>query len=300
MIEKSVLVKTLEEVAPPYLAAEWDNDGMQIEPSGDNVNRILIALEITPDVVMEAKQGGFDFIIVHHPLYSGGGGGGGSAAAGKRNILQNDPAGRFTWQLLATPPSPVGVYAAHTSFDAAEGGLGDELRRQIGLTPWDDRIHPDIEAEFSHIIPFTRVGRFSEATDLAGAYAKVRAKLGIGSDIRVAGNPARHVLKIMTVCGGGGDAIPLAVRTGCSLLITGDIRQHEWRLAEAEGLALIDAGHYNTERPFAGLMKQRLRDALGYAQADVTINISADIRQPYAYPAQPDISEIIRAMKDNK
>jgi putative NIF3 family GTP cyclohydrolase 1 type 2 len=88
----------------------------------------------------------------------------------------------------------------------------------------------------------------------------------------------------MTVCGGGGDAIPLAVRTGCSLLITGDIRHHEWRLAEAEGLALIDAGHYYTERPFAALMAQRLAEALGPANASIAIDVSAEIRQPYASP----------------
>jgi len=280
MIDKSDLIQAIEQVAPAYLAAEWDNSGMQIEPVSEEIERVLIALELTPDVVNEAKLGGYDLIIVHHPMFFG------EPGASGRNILQSDPAGRYIWRLLAEPPGPVGVYAAHTSFDAAEGGLCDELRRLVGLTPWDDRLHPDITAEFAHIAPFARIGRFSNATDLAGAFSRVMAALGTGADIRVSGDSSRHVLKVMTVCGGGGDAIPLAVRTGCSLLITGDIRQHEWRIAEAEGLALIDAGHYYTERPFASLMARRLEETLGQAYANVAIDISAEIRQPYASPAQ--------------
>ena len=278
MIDKTDLISAIEQIAPPYLSAEWDNDGMQIEPAAEEIGRLLIALDLTPDVINEAKHGGYDFIIVHHPLFFG--------TAPNRNILQNDAAGRFVWQLLAGSPSPTGVYAAHTAFDAADDGLGDELRRLIGLTPWDDRLHPDIAAEFSHIAPYTRVGRFASATNLTDAVARVRTALGTGADIRVSGDPARNVLKVMTVCGGGGDAIPLAVKTGCSLLVTGDVRHHEWRLAEAEGLALIDAGHYYTERVFANLMASRLEEALGQSYANVVIDISTEIRQPYASPAQ--------------
>ena len=283
MIDKLELFRAIETVAPPYLAAEWDNSGIQIEPVAEEIGRVLVALELTPDVVTEAKQGGYELIIVHHPVFFGGGE---SVGASGRNILQKDATSRYVWRLLSEPPAPISVYAAHTTFDAAEGGLGDELRRLLGLTPWDDRLNPDIAAEFAHIAPYTRTGRFMRSTDLAGAVVHARAALGTGADIRVYGEPARSVLKVMTVCGGGGDAIPLAVRTGCSLLITGDIRHHEWRLAEAEGLSLIDAGHYYTERTFARLMALRLEEALGLAYADIEIDISSEIRQPYASPAQ--------------
>ena len=281
MIDKAELVRLIEQVAPPYLNAEWDNSGMQIEPGANEIGRILIALDLTPDVVSEAKLGGYDLVIVHHPLFFGDGKG----PAG-RNILLNDAVGRYVWRLLAEPPMPVGVYAAHTTFDAADGGLCDELRKQIGLMPWDDRLHPDIAAEFAHIAPYARAGRFPDAINLADAVGRVRAALGTGADIRVSGNPADSLLKIMVVCGGGGDAIPLAVKTGCSLLITGDIRHHEWRLAEAEGLSLIDAGHYYTERSFPRLMLGQLAEALGQAYAGIAIDVSVNIHQPYASPAQ--------------
>jgi len=279
MIDKSELIKLLEEIAPPYLSAFWDNDGMQIEPAVRDIGRILIALDLTSDVVHEAKLGGYDFVIVHHPMFFGEG-------ANCKKILQSDATGRLVFRLLVEPPGPIGVYAAHTSFDAAEDGLCEELRRRIGLIPWDDRLPPDIAEEFSQIVPYARIGRFPEPTNLAGAFGRVKTSLGTGVNIRVSGEHGRTVLKVMTVCGGGGDAIPLAVKTGCSLLITGDIRHHEWRQAEAEGLALIDAGHYFTERAFAPLFARRLEEALGRAYADIVVDVSTEIRQPYASPVQ--------------
>ena len=291
MIEKTMLIKAIEELAPPRLAAEWDNSGMQIEPAANEIGRILVALELTPDVVGEAKSGRYDLIIVHHPMFFGSG-----AGAAVRNILQSDPAGRYTWRLLAEPPAPVGVYAAHTTFDAAEGGLCDEMGRLIGLAPWDEGPGPDpgLIAEFLHIAPFTRIGRFAGPIDLAGVFERVRAALAVSgtcSDIRMSGNPSANISKVMTICGGGGEAIAFAARAGCSLLITGDIRQHEWRLAESEGLALIDAGHYNTERPFAALFAERLAGVLGELSAEAVIDVSAKIRPPYAtqppYTTQP-------------
>ena len=282
MIEKSELINIIEGIAPPCLEAEWDNSGMQIEPAANVIGRILIALEVTPDVISEAKSGEYDLIIVHHPLFFGRGD---ALGAKGKNILQSDPVGRYVWRLLAEPPSPVGVFAAHTTFDAAEGGLCDEMGRLIGLAPWEDEDpSPDLIDEFSYIAPFARIWCFPEPVDLAGAFARVRSALGTGADIRVSGKPSRNVMKIMTVCGGGGEAIPFAVRTGCSLLITGDIRQHEWRLAEAEGLALIDAGHYYTERPFAALFAKRLAEKMG--PKGVVVDVSTEILQPYASPQQ--------------
>jgi dinuclear metal center YbgI/SA1388 family protein len=279
MIDKADLIKTIQDIAPLYLSADWDNDGMQIEPAGRDIERILIALDLTPDVANEAKLGGYDFVIVHHPIFFGEG-------ASNKKILQTDATGRLVFRLLADPPVPVGVYAAHTSFDAAEGGLCDELRNIIGLMPWADRLPADIAEEFSHIVPYARIGRFPEPTNLAGAFARVKKSLGADTNMRVSGEHSKGTLKVMVVCGGGGDAIPLAVKTGCSLLVTGDIRHHEWRQAEAQGLALIDAGHYFTERMFAPLFARRLGEALGYALANIVVDISTDIRQPYASPAR--------------
>ena len=92
-----------------------------------------------------------------------------------------------------------------------------------------------------------RIGRLEAAVSLKAFAAQVREALDCRS-LRLVGGEERTVSKI-AVCGGSGASlIPEAQRRGADVLVTGDIKYHEARLAEDLGLALIDAGHFATER----------------------------------------------------
>ena len=54
--------------APRETAMQWDNVGHLIGIPSQLVQRILIALDITEDVVREAMEGNFDLIVSHHPV----------------------------------------------------------------------------------------------------------------------------------------------------------------------------------------------------------------------------------------
>ncbi|NJC87238.1 MAG: Nif3-like dinuclear metal center hexameric protein [Desulfuromonas sp.] len=92
-----------------------------------------------------------------------------------------------------------------------------------------------------------RIGRLPE-TQALGEFAKrVKTALDCRS-VRVVGPPERLIGKV-AVCGGSGAGlIPEAKRQGADLLVTGDVKYHEARLAEELDLALLDAGHFATER----------------------------------------------------
>ncbi len=75
----------------------------------------------------------------------------------------------------------------------------------------------------------------------------------------------------LAICGGsGGSLIEHAVRGGADILVSGDFRYHDFKLAEACGLSLIDAGHAATEYPgvvyLQEFLKKRLREE-GYDTA---------------------------------
>jgi len=55
-------------------------------------------------------------------------------------------------------------------------------------------------------------------------------------------------------------------------LLTGDVKYHDARDAEAHGIALIDAGHFGTEIIMAEAVQKRLQKSLrdaGYADCHV-------------------------------
>lgn len=102
-----------------------------------------------------------------------------------------------------------------------------------------------------------RIGRLAGPVALTVLADRVKAVLE-SSSLRLVGAPEREVAKV-AVCGGSGAGlIHEAKRQGADVLVTGDIKYHEARLAEELDLALLDAGHFATERLAAGKLAARL------------------------------------------
>ncbi|MEW6554714.1 MAG: Nif3-like dinuclear metal center hexameric protein [Actinomycetota bacterium] len=83
--------------------------------------------------------------------------------------------------------------------------------------------------------------------------------------LRVAGELSAAVSRV-AVCGGsGGGLTSEALRSGAQVFVSGDIGYHQAQEVAAAGLAVIDAGHYHTERPavprLAELLARRAREA---------------------------------------
>jgi dinuclear metal center YbgI/SA1388 family protein len=102
-----------------------------------------------------------------------------------------------------------------------------------------------------------RIGRLSEAISLAAFAGLVKLALDAKS-LRMVGDPDRKVEKV-AVCGGSGASLlGEAVSRGADVLVTGDVKYHDARAAESRGIAIIDAGHFATEK----IMVQGLAEAL--------------------------------------
>ena len=71
-------------------------------------------------------------------------------------------------------------------------------------------------------------------------------------------------MKRIAVCTGSGKSmIHDALAAGADAYVTGDIDHHTGIDTVAEGLALIDAGHYGTEYIFMDAMKKRIQEVFG-------------------------------------
>ena len=58
------LYEKLTERVPKSLSMKWDGDGFEICPDRDReVKKVLIALDVTNDVIDRAVDGGFDAIV---------------------------------------------------------------------------------------------------------------------------------------------------------------------------------------------------------------------------------------------
>ena len=53
----------MQRLAPPELAEHWDNPGLLVDCGGD-VRRVLVTLDITPEVVEEAARKGCRYLRI--------------------------------------------------------------------------------------------------------------------------------------------------------------------------------------------------------------------------------------------
>ena len=60
--------RLVEEALPPQAAVQGDAIGLQVESQRQTANRVLVALELTDDVLEEAEKSACDVVLVFHPL----------------------------------------------------------------------------------------------------------------------------------------------------------------------------------------------------------------------------------------
>jgi dinuclear metal center YbgI/SA1388 family protein len=115
------ITDAVERLAPPSLAEDWDNCGLQVGDPAAEASRILVALTPMGEVFEEAEEAGADFLLFHHPLIFGS--------------LKSVDIGTYPGALIARAVQRnLAVYAAHTSYDAAPGGVSVALAEALGLS----------------------------------------------------------------------------------------------------------------------------------------------------------------------
>lgn len=358
IVRISEVIEVLDRFAPPYLAAKWDRVGLLLGDPQTEAKRILLTLDVLPEVVEEARTKGATLIVSHHPVIR----------AEIPDLVPADPAGRV---LLLAARTGISIFVAHTNLDKAAGGVSDVLAEALeladietlfpeaeantyklavfvpedaaaavieamseagagtignytyctfrspglgtfkpeeGAKPAIGRLaelnevkeyrletlvdgghleavigamikaHPyeevayDLYQRKNPSVGFGRIGNLKEELKLAECVLRWKERLGVEAP-RVVGDPERIVKRVAVAGGGGGDLIEQAKLKGADAYLTGDIKYHQAQFARGINLALIDAGHYDTEKPIL----PRLASLIGKSGLDVEAIISQTV-----------------------
>jgi dinuclear metal center YbgI/SA1388 family protein len=126
-----------------------------------------------------------------------------------------------------------------------------------------------------------RIGRLPDALALGEFADRVKQVLQTPA-VRLVGDRDRRVCKV-AVCGGSGASLlSEAVRQGADVLLTGDVKYHEARQAESRNLALVDAGHFATERLMVGRLAGVLRSKAAERGFDIAIEEFQGEEDPFS------------------
>lgn len=152
------LVTYMETIAPPSLAASWDNVGLLLGDTRSPIRRVLTCLTLTPDVAAEAVNGDFQVIVTHHPVLF----------RGAKRLTADTTEGE---SLLALARANIAVYSPHTGFDDAVGGINDQLCDRLGVGERRPLRFKEAPGEFkvTVFVPENDLAKVSDAMFAAGA-----------------------------------------------------------------------------------------------------------------------------------
>lgn len=353
----SDIVGIINKIAPPALAEDWDNVGLQVGDPGSGIERIMVALDPCPEAVDAAITSSCQLLLTHHPLIF----------KPLKRISTADATGCLIHLAIA---GRLAIVSLHTNYDIVENGVNDLLANALGVTscrplkvsqreellklivfvplshhgtlleallpfsplsgnyadcsfttsgqgtfkplegasPFIGKVgererveesrielllrkadlqpalkslrkaHPYEEPAFD-MVPLLnegvssgigRIGLLQSRPQLKDFAADVKKTLGCAS-LKIVGNPAQQITKV-ALCGGSGAFLMReAAREGADLLVTGDIKYHDAREAQALGLALIDAGHFATEKLMIDGLSAQLEKELNRRKFEIEV-----------------------------
>lgn len=114
------VVRIVEAHYPPRSAESWDKVGLVCGDADWPVSRVLLTVDITPEVVAQAIESGANLIVAHHPLL----------LRGIHGVDGANPKGRMLLEMIQ---HRIACYAAHTNADIAPDGVCVALAQALGL-----------------------------------------------------------------------------------------------------------------------------------------------------------------------
>jgi len=124
------------------------------------------------------------------------------------------------------------------------------------------------------------VGDLSRPTSLLEIAQDLKGLLPSGG-ISVCGKSEARITRVAVLGGTGGDFIDKTIAAGADVLITGEMKYHQFRYAEARGLSIITAGHFATEWVVLPVLKSELESTIWEHPGDVVIDIAKMEHSPY-------------------
>lgn len=236
----------LKEKAPLDLAESWDNSGLLIRGQ-ENVEKVLIAMDVTDAVVDEAIEKNCQLIVSHHPVIF--------------RPLKALDSRNFIGKIMK---HEISVISMHTNLDRAEGGVNDVLAEAIGL------VNIELFAEIG------RMGELEEAVTMREFADHVAKTLNTTIKYTL---PDKIVRKVALIGGAAGEYWTEAKVAGADVYLTGEASHHHSLDAMQEEVAILVGGHWNTERPVLAIVKKDIEANV----EDVNAIVSESDRDPFYY-----------------
>lgn len=220
------ITRAIEAFAPLSLQESYDNSGLVVGRPCDEVHKVLLAVDVTEEVIDEALREGADMIATHHPIIF-------------HAVKRFNSASVVERCVERAIRERIALYACHTNLDGAPQGMSWRLARMIGVGGLSV-LQPSGDGA-----GFGVVGELAEPMPVHEFLLKVKRTLH--ADVVRHGDIARDEVRRVAVCtGAGGSLTDDARRAGADVYVTADLRYNDFFEARGE-MTIADVGHFESE-----------------------------------------------------
>lgn len=224
------ITSVIEQFAPLALQESYDNSGLIVGRPDDEVQRALLAVDVTEEVLDEAEREGCDIIITHHPIIF--------------HPLKRFNSATYVERCVERAiRSGIALYACHTNLDSTPNGMSWRVGSMMGLT---DMVTLEPRRDDPNA-GFGVVGTLPRAEDAMAFMQRVKSIFEVEA-IRHSDLPSEDAMvRRVAVCtGAGGSLIDAAIKANADIYITADLRYNDFMRGE-RGMILADIGHFESE-----------------------------------------------------
>ncbi len=243
------IASAIEEFAPLRLQESYDNAGLQVGDPEAEVSAVLLCLDVTEDILEEARRRSCSMVVSHHPLIF----------HGLKSLTGADETQRLVMQAFR---NNIAIYSAHTNLDSAWDGVSHEMAHTIGV----ENLRPLEPSEPDGTTGLGVIGDLP-ATPKLELLRRIKDKFQVKC-LKYSAGKRQLVVKKVALCGGSGASlIQTAIAAGADMFVTADIKYHDFT-GYGDSILLADIGHFESElcseRIFSRLIREKFPDMVVY------------------------------------
>ncbi len=221
------IVKAIEDFAPLRLQESYDNSGLIVGRLDDELQGgVLLAVDVTEEVIEEAIEKNCGLIITHHPIIF-------------------HPLKRFNSATMVERcveraiRHNIALYACHTNLDATPNGMSWRVGEMLGLQNMEV-LQPNAEGS-----GFGVVGVLDKAMSEEAFLELVKDTFSVEA-LRHSALLSREVRRVAICTGSGASLMKEARFSECDIYLTSDLKYNDFYTPDSN-FVVVDMGHFESE-----------------------------------------------------
>ena len=252
----------IESFAPLSLQESYDNAGLIVGRADDQLRGgVLLAVDVTDEVIDEAIERGCSMIVTHHPIVF-------------HPLKRFNSASVVERCVERAIKHDIALYACHTNLDSAPHGMSWRLGQMLGVENMEI-LEPTGEGT-----GFGSVGNLAEPMATDAFLHHLKSTLGCGA-IRHSAITKSSIERVAICTGAGSSMMSAAVAAGCDIYITADVKYNDYYTPDGRFI-LCDVGHFESEYCAIDLLFDILAD-LSKIFSNFALHKSANSKNPMHY-----------------